>query len=162
MAALTSDRKRQELFSGLSRKVAYTPAGVATYFAGGMLMLGADDGTVKPASGSASANTKACVVGIANDHAVVNATTPYAFQKIEVLEGIFGMAAGTGINALSGAMAGQLVYASDDQTVNATSGPAVATAGSWPIAGRLVDYDTVTSTAFVLMGASHFRSGSAG
>jgi hypothetical protein len=158
MAALTTDRKFKELASGLSRKVAYKP-GNHQFFAGGMVMLGRDDGSagplIKPASGS-SGGVKAVVVGIANDHSdgVISSTNPYVFQRMEVLEGVFGFSTGTGVNAISGSMIGQLVYASDDQTVNATSNTQ-----QWPIAGRLSDFDSTTSTAYVLMKADLIPSG---
>lgn len=151
MAALDKDKKIVEKASGFSRKgagsVGDTPP---TIYQGSLLMLGKDDGKLKPVS--ASVNTS--VVGVAADR--VTAGSPYDLPQLEYRKGIFLFEAGTGVNALSGSMAGQRVYASDDQTVNATSN-----GNTWPLAGRLDSIDFATGKPFVLVDADLIPSGSA-
>lgn len=155
MAALTNDRKVAEKATGYSRVSSGPTATVPPQiWAGSLLMLGKDDNTLKPVTSSAGA-VRVQVVGVANDRVTAGvAYFPAAGGQLEFKRGVFAFNVGTGTNAVSSSMVGQLLYASDDNTVNATSN-----GGTWPLAGRLDSYDSVLG-AFVLIDADAVPSGS--
>jgi hypothetical protein len=67
--------------------------------------------------------------------------------SVEVRQGVFAFAVGTGANALTKADVGRIVYASDDQTVNKTDN-----GGLWPAAGKFFGLDPITGQANVGLG----------
>lgn len=127
------------------------PPGNAQFYSGQMVMLGKDDGLVKPVSGS----TKAVVVGV-TDHYDINVTAaaPLPDGQLRTQYGCFGMFADSTVSA-SGTLPGALLFAVDDQTVTATQ------TGALPVAGRLHKFVASDPTpAYVLIGTVTSVSGS--
>ena len=153
MAALTQDRRTAFRSTVFYRKVQRLIVQDKNFFDGGLVMLGQDDGLVKPLTGSASAQT-VTVVGVAQDHFFgANNVVPYTLSQMEIATGIVGLDMGTGGNLLTAKNAGVLVFGSDDHTVNKTSN-----AGQWPLVGRLEDVEG--AVAWVLVDPTLIPSGS--
>lgn len=126
MAALTAKRLTESRNAG--NPIKYKMADNVTIYAGGLVMINSS-GLAQAAAASASNN--GCV-GVAAE----TVTNPSGGTKdIEVLEGEFKFAAAS----VAQANVGEIMYASDDQTVDETQG------ANEPRAGIMTEFISTTS-----------------
>jgi hypothetical protein len=133
-AALTNLRNTPETGGGVFPEyLSYPIAAAVTCHQGGIVELSAL-GLAQPAG---TAGTPQPVVGVCIDPEGQDVSTGASSLQVKVAQGVFQFNVGTGIDALTQANVGGLVYAINDNTIGASSGNGLRAA-----AGTLVFIDS--------------------